>query len=362
MDADVPGAASNQQVTLNDEIVKTFERAKVFKHHTSPANSLDFSFDGELCASSSPENLIELYTTTKGIKHKAMPVKKYGCGFFRFTNSREPTLLTASTQLPKDTDPLTSDALDTPEHGIERNTIRAVSVRKSSYIRYYKKHKTRVAKIAVSPVDDTFISSSNDGDAYLWDSRKEVPTGRISLPKGPGAVAYDPKGLVLAVAHSDPKAQFITIKLYDVKSFGAGPFVEFDLQDVPADADIATLAFSPDGEHFLLTTNEKKAKARIYDSFKGEKLRDLVGHSNKSGRLLHAAFSPDSNYVLSGSDDGSVLIWNFKTGQLLRRDYRCHAIPSSHVAWNPVHCTVASAGQNVVFWLPELYGEDGRPL
>ncbi len=51
--------------------------------------------------------------------------------------------------------------------------------------------------------------------------------------------------------------------------------------------------------------------------------------------LKAATFSPDEQYLLCGSDDGSVAVWQVKTGRLVSRANTNSERPVVHAAFNP---------------------------
>jgi WD40 repeat protein len=67
-------------------------------------------------------------------------------------------------------------------------------------------------------------------------------------------------------------------------------------------------AFSPDG-HVLLTVSKKTVK--LWNST-GKLQLTLTGHE---GDITAATFSPDGTQLATGSEDGTVKIWNTSTGQ-----------------------------------------------
>jgi len=52
-------------------------------------------------------------------------------------------------------------------------------------------------------------------------------------------------------------------------------------------------------------------KIRVFDQFSGKTLRTLVGHSAPV-RIL--ALSPNGKYIISGSDDHTIKMWNIESG------------------------------------------------
>lgn len=53
---------------------------------------------------------------------------------------------------------------------------------------------------------------------------------------------------------------------------------------------------------------------RLVDCSKGDMLNTFKGHSNQSLKL-NSCFGKDDKYVLSGSEDGSIWMWDLLEGE-----------------------------------------------
>ena len=51
----------------------------------------------------------------------------------------------------------------------------------------------------------------------------------------------------------------------------------------------------------------------ILDAFEGQVLGKCVSHENEKSLTLQATFTKDSKYIISGSGDGKIHVWNAKT-------------------------------------------------
>jgi len=189
----------------------------------------------------------------------------------------------------------------------------------------------------MSPLDDTFISGSLDDTIRLWDLRSNACQGLLRR-KGRSCVAFDPQGLVFAAAVDNN-----SIKLYDLHSFDKGPFVTFQV-DHPRLVEWQTIKFSNDGKFILLSTSEN---IFLVDAFTG-----VLKETYQNGtQLLEASFSPDAKYVLAGSEDGNIHVWQTESGKEIAL-LQGHSSSVGVVQWNPKTMMIASGCTNLVFWIP----------
>lgn len=312
------------EMRLVDNVIRSFRSVKVFRDNQEKINHMHFSQDGQLLISSSDDDQIVIYDCERGTHQRTLNSKKYGVDLIHFTQNKT-NVVHASTK--------------------ENDIIRYLNVQENNYIRYFRGHNKRVVTLCMNPTDDSFLSGSLDKSIRLWDIRSSYCQGFMSLAGRPVA-AFDPEGLIFAVGINSE-----SVKLYDLRSFDKGPFSSFKFQ---ADKDIewTGLKFSPDGKTILISTNG--SMIRLIDAFSGNSLQTFTGHMNSKNIPLEASFSPDSQYVLSGSTDGRVHIWNAENGTkicVLKGD---HTGPVRCFQFNPKSMMMASTCKNMVFWLPSL--------
>ena len=73
---------------------------------------------------------------------------------------------------------------------------------------------------------------------------------------------------------------------------------------------VNALALSPDGR--FLVSGSEDVTLKIWDTATGNVLRTLSGHEQS---VLAAAISPDGRKIASGGADATVRVWNVVTGE-----------------------------------------------
>lgn len=265
----------------------------------------------------------------------------------------------------------------------EDDTIRYHSLHDNKYLQYFKGHKGKVVSLEVSPVDDGFMSGSMDKTVRLWDLRAPTCRGLLTLPSLP-IVAYDSTGVVFAVAVN----QYSRILLYDQANFDKAPFLVITLEDStlaqisypPRPIYMTSMSFSSNGKYLLVGCSGDAHY--IIDAYEGHLLAKLEGHMGLERRNTMAApsiepakgnsgeevsWTPDSKYIVGGSLDGRVFIWDVQNLPMRSGDLdlkfppqRVHPLtvleghpgPSRCVRFNPRYAMLCSAGAELVsqYW------------
>lgn len=205
--------------------------------------------------------------------------------------------------------------------------------------------------------------------------------GQLNLPRTPLA-AYDANGVVFAVGMN----VYQRINLYDTKNFDKEPFLHIQIEDKalekisfpPRLPVMTSLAFSSNGKFLLVGTAGDVHY--VIDAFDGVTLFRLVGHvgleRGKSGRESsmipsrgisgeELTWTPDSKYVIGGSEDGKVLVWEIdemkkaglgeETATLTpNKIIEGHPSVSRCIKFNPRFAMMATASAELVRFIHQL--------
>ncbi|XP_055365201.1 uncharacterized protein LOC114855832 isoform X3 [Betta splendens] len=304
---------------ITDSVLRSFRVARTYRENSQKINCVDYSPNGENAISSSDDDCIVLYDIREGRPKRTLFSKKYGADIIRYTHGDTQTVIYSSNKLD--------------------DTIRYLSLADNKYIRYFPGHTARVIALSMSPVGDMFISGSLDKTIRIWDLRSPDCQG-LTNPLGKPVCSFDPDGLIFAAG-----VESQAIKLYDLRAFDKGPFASFETRFNRA-CDWTGLKFSNDGKQILISTNG--GMIRVLNAFSGSVLHTFSGYNNSRGVTLEACFTPDSQFVMIGSEDGRVHVWSTESGMKVAVLDGKHTGPINTLQFNPRYMTFASACTNML--------------
>jgi WD40 repeat protein/tRNA A-37 threonylcarbamoyl transferase component Bud32 len=195
----------------------------------------------------------------------------------------------------------------------------------------YRGHFKWVLAAAWSP-DGQRVASAGGGMFSRWDDAVYVwdaTTGQTITSYGKhtnkiDALAWSPDGTKIASGSADE-----TVQVWDAVS--AQPLLTYRGHRWI----VRAVAWSPDGTR-IASAGDRTVQIWEHD-------QPLVVYSGHIGRVYTVAWSPDGAHIASGSHNGSVHVWDARTGGFLY-SYDGHHGPVSAVAWSPDGRWIASAG------------------
>lgn len=182
-------------------------------------------------------------------------------------------------------------------------------------------HRGAVQFVAASPDGETVITGSSDGTAKLWRGPYPYYGYLVATLAGHSgevrAAAYSADSKIVVTGAMDG-----TIKVWLADPGGADPGV--DLLTMSETGQITDAAISPDGRSLVKSTWRTVGERRESDLFGGYVLS--LSNGEPTGRfeghtegITKFAFSPDGKRVLSGSSDGSARLWSPADGKEIAR-------------------------------------------
>jgi WD40 repeat protein len=201
----------------------------------------------------------------------------------------------------------------------------------------------------------------------VWDPATGRVTGQF-----PGhrdivfCVAWRPDGRRVASAGSD--GGVFTVKVWDPET-GREEYTIADTR--PGGSEFFAVAFHPDGRH--LVTGRKDGSVEVWDARTGREVGTLGTHKQA---VRGVAFSPnaDGRHLATASADGEVKVWDaarLDREQLDGKQQPRHALPARvhghclNVAFSPDGRHLATGGQDSTardYTVTVWDAETGRPL
>mmetsp|Transcript_29452 Transcript_29452/g.59747 ORF Transcript_29452/g.59747 Transcript_29452/m.59747 type:complete len:355 (+) Transcript_29452:411-1475(+) len=255
----------------------------------------------------------------------------------------------------------------------QRHAVHYLSLHDNKILRNFSGHTGEITNISMSPVDDTFLTSSADKTVKLWTLEKAGCVAELHLPpmaESKPYACFDGTGLVFGVAVSlGERSDEHAIHLYDARNYKGGPFSEMKVSQSSVEAaiqgkgiapDVAStlskgkwnsMSFNKSGDQILI--GAETGLGIVLNGYEGTV--DSVLLSEGAASLSDAAaftgcFTPEDRTILGGNQDGTITCWDAKSGAVTSKLER-HTGRVNCIAANPKNAQIASADTNTALWM-----------
>ena len=215
-------------------------------------------------------------------------------------------------------------------------------------------HRGAVYSVAFDPYGDYLASGSGDDTVRLWDLATFQPIGKPLRGhyQEVYSVAFNPYGTQLASGGRDKR-----VMIWDIETQKLAMKPKKGHQSA-----VYSVAFSPDGQYLASGSGDKtivlwdlvKPSRELRRFYRRENMviethRTLYGHD---AGVLDLAFSHDSKYLVSGSRDNSLILWDVELGKRIGPSMVGHEGDVGGVSFSPDDVNIVSAGRDgkVMLW------------
>eukprot|EP01039_Chlorochromonas_danica_P010335 gene10334-11439_t len=331
--------------------------------------NLHFHSEGKHLLASSGQSSIHFIDCNNGEEKKKIHCKSTGVGHISFSHHDQCVLVTSRLK------PFNTSYL---------------CLYDNRYLMKLEGHEEYITSLSMSPINDTFLTASEDHTVRQWDLLSGKETMKIQLPTASSSVSpptahFDCSGLVYGVhVHTTSTNQLQQqqlqhqLKLYDARFTGKGPFENISpdmnmfhksLQENQAAAvaggsmesmeryllaNWTSFQFSHEGNHILINTDTELMW--ILDGFRRDQEPiPLLSRRNEFSNRLGCCWLTDDRHVLTGSADSDCLLVDAKTGEVVT-SLVGHVSQVGQTASNPKYQVLASGCVNIALWLPLATG------
>ncbi|XP_026470555.1 serine-threonine kinase receptor-associated protein [Ctenocephalides felis] len=145
--------------------------------------------------------------------------------------------------------------------------------------------------------DSCIVSCADDKTMRLWDRTLCKEIHRVDFPAAPSSLELSKDGSILTATHGD------TVSFWDASSFQR-------LCEAKVPTTAASASLHPDKSIFVCGGDDLKVYK--FDYATGNEIESFKGHF---GPIHTVQFSPDGELYASGSEDGTLRLWQTTVGK-----------------------------------------------
>jgi len=186
--------------------------------------------------------------------------------------------------------------------GSDDGSLRAWDIERGTLTRIFEGHSGRIHAVATTPDGGRAVSASQDRTLKVWDLRSGGPRrARKGHDDRIRALVSTGDGRLAVSTSVDQK-----LKVWDLHTLG----------EVATYGGYAPnpIALTRDGRYLVCASSRQYAAVQVVDLMSGKVQHVLKGHTDV---LRALAVSDDGRRLASASDDGSIRLWDLDSGEAL---------------------------------------------
>lgn len=243
-------------------------------------------------------------------------------------------------------------------------------------------HSDCVYTLEQGPMPHQFFSAGGDGVVALWDLN-EMDKGRmiVKVPSSIYALCYYADRNVLIVGQNFDGIHLVDLtKKEEVGSINLGTSAIFDIKVVKdrifvalANGEVHVLDITTLETIHVIQASEKSARSitisehlghltvgfsdsfiRIYSLVDFSLFKEIEAHKIS---VFTVQYSPDQRYLISGSRDAHLKIWDTEKGYELHESIVAHMFAINHLVFSPdgKHFVTCSMDKSIKVWDAETF-------
>ena len=332
------------------------------KEHTDSVTSVTFGLDGQIFASGGKDNTIKIWNAKTGellrtiYGHTGLPdsisldsqAQRVASPGFNNTIkvwdiSTGQVLLTLSGHL----DSVTCiDFSSDGRHivsGSSDKTIKIWDAVSGENLQTLRGQVDAIASVSYSPDDQRILSLGNLSTIKIWDAM----TGEDLITLTGNQDMFSPYGFVDSVTYSPVGHRIISVGDDGIKIWDANTGEELKADKLHAGIELVScICVAPDGQR--IAYGKELGLVEISKSNFANSEKILEGHPTNIGLI---SISPDDKIIVSVSVDKTIVTWNAKTGEAIKK-IKAFAGNFKYFEFSPDSKTfgIATQEESIVIW------------